>query len=322
MLNLLRAITPRALFFLGLYAFIVKVVFVCFWIFIPGQFLDPTDSNFFAVFQPSRISQFPLALIIIFIQAALLYQIFKSIPFFEERTYVVPAIFIALTSISLNTSLLSLPLLLNFINIAIIGQLVRLSFDDNAIKESFKIGFLLGLWIVFEPSTIFVFPFVVIAFYLLKPFRINELALIVIGAFGPTYFIFALNYVFEIALPPPFAVNLIGFFHPVVDLLVLTPIVIIILFGLFSVFHYRVNFAALSTLQKRLSSALTIVFLGMFVLIAFIGKANWSILCYLIPILAIFIAMYLLRITNKMRAEIIHAIFVLVILFSQIINLF
>jgi len=130
-----------------------------------------------------------LAFLLLYVQALMINYLVNEYRMLPKQTYLPAMSYLLLTSLLPEWSYLSSPLVATTFIIWAFVKLFRLYNTSTANGEIFNIGLLLGISSYFYfPSASFLVC-IIIGLIVLKPFRLNELVLFLMGCLTPYYFI-------------------------------------------------------------------------------------------------------------------------------------
>jgi hypothetical protein len=145
------------------------------------HFLEPNGQSF-----PSL---YPLlAFTLLFLQAMLLTRFINTQRMMTRPGYLPGMAYLLITSLFPEWNYFSAPLLVNTILLFILSGLFRIYSMQNAKGPIFNIGFSLGIAsFLFFPSLTFII-WILLALMLMRPFRLNEWVICILGLTTPFYF--------------------------------------------------------------------------------------------------------------------------------------
>lgn len=153
-----------------------------------------------------------LAFAIIYLQAVLLTSFINSQRMMSKPNYFPGMAYMLITSLFPEWNYFSAPLLVNFILVLVLSRLFRVYNQPNALGSVFNIGLALGVaTFLFFPSVTFII-WILLALAVMRPFRLNEWIVCIIGVTTPFYFyavyLFVTNQWNWSALWPYFSIRL------------------------------------------------------------------------------------------------------------------
>lgn len=142
--------------------------------------------------QPTGISNpvlYPiLTFSLLFTQAIVLTRFINTQRMMSKPTYFPGMAYMLITSLFPEWNFFSAPILVNTILLFILSSLFKIYNQANAKAVIFNIGFTLGIAsFLFFPSITFTI-WVLLALAVMRPFRLNEWVLCIVGITGPYYF--------------------------------------------------------------------------------------------------------------------------------------
>jgi hypothetical protein len=145
------------------------------------KFLEPYGQNF-----PSVYPLISFALL--FLQAILLTRFINNQRMMNWSGYLPGMAYLLITSLFPEWNYLSAPLIVNTILLFVLSGLLKIYSQQNAKGTLFNIGLALGIAsFLFFPSLTFII-WILLALLLMRPFRLNEWALCIVGMTTPFYF--------------------------------------------------------------------------------------------------------------------------------------
>lgn len=158
--------------------------------------------------QPNAFTASLLAFGFLYVQALLITYMVNEYKLMTKPNYLPGMAYLIITSLLPEWSFLSAPLVATTFVIWMFIKLFRLYNTANAKAQVFNIGLLAGISsFIYFPSVAFSIC-ILLGLVILKPFKLNEILLFLIGALTPYYF-----YAFYLFLNNQF--NLAGFFPPI-----------------------------------------------------------------------------------------------------------
>jgi hypothetical protein len=135
-----------------------------------------------------------LAFILLFAQATLLNRISNSIKLFPRPNYLVAMSYILVTSLMIEWSYFSAPLLVNTLMIWVWYRLIGLYNSNNPKTSVYNVAVLIGvLPLVYSPSIAFIL-LLMLALLITRPLRITEWMVALLGLVTPYYFLIGYLY--------------------------------------------------------------------------------------------------------------------------------
>jgi hypothetical protein len=145
------------------------------------RFLNPYSLKFSALYGL-------LAFLFLFLQAALLNGFMNKQRMLNRQNYLPGMSYLLITSLFPEWNQFSAPLLATTFLLVILNGLFNTYNQENAKAAVFNNGFLLGIAsLLFFPSLAFVF-WIFFAMMVIRPFRLNEWLLCILGIMTPAYF--------------------------------------------------------------------------------------------------------------------------------------
>ena len=129
-----------------------------------------------------------LAFLVIFLQAVLLTGFFNRQRMMSQSTWFPGMAYMLITSLVPEWNYFSAPLLVNVILVLVLSGLFRIYNQPKALGAVFNIGLALGIAsFLFFPSITFMI-WILLALAVMRPFRLKEWLLCIVGATTPFYF--------------------------------------------------------------------------------------------------------------------------------------
>lgn len=129
-----------------------------------------------------------LAFTLIFLQAVLLTGFINSQRMMSRPNYFPGMAYMLITSLFPEWNYFSAPLMVNFILVLVLSRLFKIYGQPNALGSVFNIGLALGIAsFIFFPSITFII-WILLALAVMRPFRLNEWIVCIIGVTTPFYF--------------------------------------------------------------------------------------------------------------------------------------
>lgn len=147
---------------------------------------------------------FGLAQLIIIIQAIIINYLFTNSYFIREKTIIPAYLFILLSSVINSYNFINIYHVILTIFIGLYYLFLKINFQEQVKSDIFNVGCLFGIAIILFPNLIFFTPLLLIIIYVVKPLRIKELLLAIIGILCVLFFYFSLIYLLDIKIIAPF----------------------------------------------------------------------------------------------------------------------
>lgn len=209
------------------------------------------------------------------------------------------------------------------LSILIAYELLKIQFNSTALKNTYNLGAYIGIAFILKSEMIFAIPFLLYAITNLKPLNFREYILYFLGILTPLYFLYAYSFVAS-----DFTIwnNILPYhewfqFSTTISIwnwIQWGLVIIVIIIALFLTF---IQYNSLPVYIRRMSSALLFI-IGAVSLIAMVSSFSGFLIFYLAPAFAFFATMLMLKYSNNPRLELIHIIFVIVIVGTQLANTF
>jgi hypothetical protein len=145
------------------------------------RMLEPTGKSFPALYAC-------LAFGLLFLQAIVLTRFMNKQRMMNRPTYFPGMAYLLITSLIPEWNFFSAPLIVNTIFVFVLSGLFSIYNQQNARGAIYNIGLALGISsFIFFPSISFI-AWILLALMVMRPFRLNEWALCILGASTPFYF--------------------------------------------------------------------------------------------------------------------------------------
>lgn len=169
------------------------------------DFLKPYGSNTPVIYPL-------LAFAVIYLQAVLLTAFINNQRMMSRPNYFPGMAYMLITSLFPEWNYFSAPLLVNFILVLVLSRLFKIYNQPSALGSVFNIGLALGIAsFLFFPSITFII-WILLALAVMRPFRLNEWIVCILGVTTPFYFyavyLFVSNQWSWTALWPYFTIKL------------------------------------------------------------------------------------------------------------------
>lgn len=145
------------------------------------SFLGPSAADFPALYSL-------LAFLFLFLQAIMLTQFINSQRMMNRPNYLPGMAYLLITSLLPEWSQFSSPLLINTLLVMVLSGLFRIYNQPNAKGTIFNVGLLLGISGFLVVSSLIFIIWILLALAIMRPFRLNEWLLCILGITTPFYF--------------------------------------------------------------------------------------------------------------------------------------
>jgi hypothetical protein len=186
---------PSGTFFLFIYGILLK-----FYLFLFPQLplLRESDGLLYKRFVrllESTGTAFPalygiIAYLLLYTQALYFNKILNDQKIFPRATYLPGMAYLLLTSLMQPWSQLSAPLIVNSVFIAVLGNLTRLYNNEHPKTMLFNLGLATGVASFFYLPALALALLIFFALLVMRPFRLNEWLVALLGLLTPYYFLF------------------------------------------------------------------------------------------------------------------------------------
>lgn len=207
--------------------------------------------------------------------------------------------------------------------ILITYELLKIHFNSTALKNTYNLGMYMGLAFMLKSEMIFAIPFLLYAITNLKPLNFREYMLYFLGIVTPIYFLFAYCFLVD-----DFNLwnNLLPYetwfqFSSAISILNWIQWGLVIIFMTAVLFLTFIQYNSLPVYIRRMSSAMLFI-IGAITLIAMVSSFSGFLIFYLAPAFTFFATMLMLKYSKNPRLELIHIIFVLIIIGTQLLSTF
>lgn len=262
-----------------------------------------------------------LAQLCLFAQAIWFNYLFHKSDYHESST-MLPALYFTLLSSCFSAfNVFSIYTIVVFILLMLHQTFITITVKESTRLECFNVGALGGLLCLIDVHFIVFIPFLFLILLVLKPFRFNEYLMLIFGILFPVYMALSYSYLTDTFL------NVANFNFSILPQIILpkskidiTMLIIVILYLFFSLISIRDIFYSIGFRRRKNLYMLFVSFIGfLFVIIS--NKLNdlAAISVLLIP-MSCLLALLMLRIRKKRIGEILNAIFVIVIIVTNIIR--
>lgn len=205
MIGNFKANLPYNNFLLLIYGLIIK------WTLFLKPLIDPLSNNDTFLFKSihhfvsgmngtfGHFSSF-LVFILIYSQAIMLNRLASNQKMFLKPNYLIGMVYMLITSLFSVFNTFSSTLLSVTILIATLSYLSKLSNTQDPKKNIFNIGIFLGVSsFLYFPSILFLIV-LFLTLFIMRPFRLAESIILIVGTITPFYFLFSFNYLFDLKL--------------------------------------------------------------------------------------------------------------------------
>jgi hypothetical protein len=278
LVGIFKANNPFNTFVLFIYGLLLKLVF---FVHPHRPVLQPTDGALYKGFLSMvRVAGeiFPviypvIAYFFLFTQAAMFNRLVNDKRMIQRPNYLPGMSYLLITSLFIEWSYLSAPLIINTFLIWIWAKVTSLSTANQPKSTLFNIGIITGLSsFIYFPSLAFC---VLIIFGLVftRPFKPAEWIVALIGIITPYYFIF--SYLFLTGKLGRFSMPKLTFVAPafIKNYWMLTAVSLVLFAFIIGGYFVQVNFRRQLVLSRK-SWSLLLIYLGIAVLLACINNTN------------------------------------------------
>jgi len=270
-LNIFRNFSPYSVIILFLFAIGFKLQAILH----PAlPYIDPDQVAWKGIMQVLRAilgnSAFActfFALVNSFGQALYLNKIAATHHLFHKATYLPAITFLLISSLYPTWNYLSAPLICNWLGLLILSNTLQLYATAVPRKKLFNIGCLIALATFLHFPYVLAIPMLMLALSILRPFKIAEWVIAILGIITPVYFLagilFLTDSLYILKQMPALSIALPGQLdHPAIVLSIITIFVTLLVMGI----YYLQTFMSRMLMQPRklwwvivLSAALTTI---------------------------------------------------------------
>lgn len=251
-----------------------------------------------------------LVFALVYIQVIMLNRLVSNQKMFLKPNYITGMTYILVTSMFSSFNTFSSTLLSATILISTLSFLSKLSNTPNPKKSIFNIGILLGISsFLFFPSILFLI-LMLMTLFIMRPFRLAEVVILIMGTLTTFYFLYSFNYLFDLKLNGLFPnlyfkIPSIHMKQPEIAGLILLSLLFCI-----GVYYLQVNMNRLLVQSRKMWSAL-FFFLIISVLMIFMqGQHLMPDFNFIIIPFAVIIASFFIYTEKKFISSLVHWILV------------
>ena len=303
--------TPKAYFLYFLFGICLLLIPLL------GQFNDPSNWSPFRLESLSFLVPALLILLLSFLcnRIYVLADIYPRNTLWPGHTFLIMSI-----AVGLNAAWMGI-VIHGLAGILIMNELLHVHYNRDARLPAFNVAFCIGIASFFESSTILIAPFLLLGLRNLKPLNFKEYIIFLLGVGAPYYFLWAYAYltndyshwhgIFPIAswfnwATPTGWLSLLVWLVPLIG-------------SMAALVFVFASFNSLSVRNKRLSVAALYLLIGT-VMAAFAAGGQSVIIFYITPPFGFLATLLMLRYSNKRLLEIIHIIFVGIIIGALLVS--
>ena len=258
------------------------------------------------IFLENTFWSFIIAQIIIIVQAIWINFLFSESTFVRAKTIIPAYLFIILNATIISYNYLNIYHLIFTILLGLYQIFLKISFKEKAKSDIFNVGVLFGFLIILFPNSILLTPILMLITYFLKPLKLIEIFLVLIGILCIPYFYFSIMYLMEIKLVLPFDFY---FYLPTIFNGDTPTQIILLLIAIGSIISIWGMFGIKQSTENRVKRNVDMLYLlsiGLFLVIIFSTYyfPDTTLLIFLSSTL--FLSIFLHRIKNQRVAEILN----------------
>lgn len=246
-----------------------------------------------------------LIFLLIYIQAIMLNRLASNQKMFLKPNYLIGMTYILVTSLFSSFNTFSSTLLSATILIATLSSLSKLSNTQDPKKIIFNIGIYLGIAsFLYFPSIIFL-ALLFLTLFIMRPFRLAELIILIIGTLTPYYFLYSFNYLLDLNIKGLFP-NL-SFSMPVIHLNKpeIVGLAFIALLFCVGIYYLQINMNRL-LVQSRKMWSVFFLFLMISVLVIFMQQQQTPNFHFIIIPAAMIIAAFFIYTEKRFISSLLH----------------
>lgn len=278
MVGVFKANNPINNFLLFLYGFFLKIAILSIQPLPSAKAGDgPLYKTVFAKLQSVASGSSLIYILIthglLYFQAVSLNRIINNQRMMPRTNYLPGMSYLLITSLFVEWNLLSAPLIINSILIWTLSKMMSLYNDPSPKATLFNIGMLIGIAaFLYFPVLAFAF-IVMIALIFLRPFRLPEWIMTLLGILMPFYFLFAWSYLSDDSTLYKFPFLKFSLPHFTVNYLKYGAIALILLAFIYGATLLRLNMMK-QIVQVRKNWSLLLFYLPVAFIIPFINSNN------------------------------------------------
>ena len=272
---------------------------------------EPIIIQTFSVVSPyiyleNSLWAFIIAQIINIAQAIWINFLFSESTFVRVKTIIPAYLFILLSSTVISYNFINIYHLIFTVLLGLYQIFLKISFKEQARTDIFNVGVLFGFLIILFPNSILITPILMLIIYLLKPLKLREIFLVLIGILCIPYFYFAIMYLMEIKLVFPFNFYI---YLPSIFNIDFSTKIILLLIAISSIISIWGMIGIKQSTENRVKRNVDMLYLlsiGLFLVIIFSTYyfPDTTLLIFLSSTL--FLSIFLHRIKNQRVAEILN----------------
>ena len=247
-----------------------------------------------------------LVFALVYIQAIMLNRLVSNQKMFLKPNYITGMTYILVTSLVSSFNTFSSTLLSATILISTLSFLSKLSNTQSPKKSIYNIGILLGIsCFLFFPSILFLI-LMFMTLFIMRPFRLAEVVILIMGTLTPFYFLYSFNYLVDLNLKRlfpdlSFKIPTIHMKQPEIAGLIFMSLLFCV-----GVYYLQVNMNRLLVQSRKMWSAL-FFFLIISVLMIFMqGQHSVPDFNFIIIPFAVIIASFFVYTEKKFISSLVH----------------
>ena len=256
--------------------------------------------------------------LILYLQAVLLNNVLNQFRVMPKPGFLIAASYLLITSFFPDTNIFSPALLINFILIFVLAGLMALYNKSNGNSILFNIGLAIGLSTLFYLPSILFYIWVVLAVAILRPFRIKDYFVFLLGVLVPLYFY--ASYVVWFDLWDAFSVlHAFQFGWPKLQMIEwqMVAIILTVLPAAAGGYFLQLNQSKMLIHVRKIWATLFVLFLLSFAFLFFDTKQNLSNYLFVSLAASIFLAAALYYSRTKVFLHLLFWLLIVYIIFFQ-----
>lgn len=280
---------------------------------VPSIFISQPDSQIYSVIGSlPRFIEWTLSFFIIAFQAIWFNYIFTEANYVDAKTLVPAAVWAVLSTFTSGFYALGEPLFLQFLILLMMHSLVDIRQKEASQLQCFHAGVLNGVLIILHPPFVVLIPFMFMALYTLRTFRLRDYFLALLGIFVALFWAWGIYYITDHQLfLITRSLHLIGINTLIASYIVQGKAVFVLLLSLGGILMLS-GILASAGFKRKKNVTISISMTAGLVATWFLSNNTPLGMCYfLIAPMVWLISLLMLRIHKKVLAEVLFGIFVL-----------
>ncbi len=315
MLSIFEKRTPRTIVFFAFYTLFIKLILL-----FSYEGVENNSTHLLKYLIPNNkimsILDFALGISIIFIGAVLFNSLINNMRALGRKNYFQAVNLILFTSLSVSLNTITTPFILLIISLIIVQLVISIVSIGINNQKIFLLGLCTGLLAFFSLTTLILVPFIIGAILISKVISLKNIVLFLIAVCAPFYWVGTLAYLSGnfLAFGKVFEFSKIQFFN--YDTLIGDKIVwvVLVVYTIFLMIYIFRIFNSISFGQRNFLRSI-MFYLGACYFLFLSGSTSSNYLLALIVVPTSVLSGYvMLTIPKKVLMEVIHVIFVLIII--------